>query len=594
MKDFIIKKEWSKPSRIILLILILLIFVIVDIVVFKLSGEGYTLSFFLTIIIDFIGLGYFVITDIKNIYLQSLRKIYFDNDGVDKDFSFVDREDIINDINKDVKSFINNKRIKKFNASITYIEPEKGNGKSSLCKKIANMLYTNKKIKTVNVFEDVNNVEDLNFFFNSTIFVKNRVNILIINMRNDLLEIIRNIRDKDIFFICFVPSNNKGKRLNFSSKDVENLIKSHLNTNNLTETDIKDEANRIISLSDNISEILLILKNGGTIYFKKNLLPFYKFIDNMEYKNAMKYFEDNIRKDMNNSISKYKAQFEYANINHFLGEYKKTIEDLEFINTQLSENDQYQLTLLKDSYKLLAHTYKHIGNFEIAKHNLECKYHLFENDLSYIKSYFSILIFFYNDKFLQTEIDDSKLKEIKEDMGKKFQLFKKRREEINDTYYYYETYYAIYHYYKNDYDLKSLNESLKYIDLAINYYEKNCKRLVTNCYFIKAEIYRHLSEWDKAIEYYLKCCKIYEKNQDNDIRFLLSIIFKAIEVVYDKKVNNIPDFLDFESCKNECCRDENKYPFHLKLFYFLDFYQKDKVTYNFVENFFKTVIIPIP
>ena len=113
----------------------------------------------------------------------------------------------------------------------------------------------------------------------------------------------------------------------------------------------------------------------------------------MQYYKAKEYFDTYIKDRYHDSIGKFKASYEYANIQHFLGNYDSAIETLEILKTQLSETNPNELNILKDVIILLSHIHKHVGKFLIGYDLLNKKEHLFKGNINYNRHFFSLLIF---------------------------------------------------------------------------------------------------------------------------------------------------------------------------------------------------------
>lgn len=73
------------------------------------------------------------------------------------------------------------------------------------------------------------------------------------------------------------------------------------------------------------------------------------------------------------------------------------------------------------------------------------------------------------------------------------------------------------------------------IDVAIKLYESLKSKFLTNCYFIKAEIYRHSGRHSEACQYYQKCLNIYEFNGDFDIYTLVYTMITYENLAHDAR-----------------------------------------------------------
>lgn len=94
----------------------------------------------------------------------------------------------------------------------------------------------------------------------------------------------------------------------------------------------------------------------------------------------------------------------------------------------------------------------------------------------------------------------------------------------------YHTYKAVEEVYEHNY-ISAHNS----IDIAIELYESFNSKLLTNCYFIKAEIYRHSGRHSKACKYYQKCLSIYEFNGDFDIYTLVHTLITYETIVHNAR-----------------------------------------------------------
>lgn len=599
MKTYKVKKELPKLAKIVSSLFILILFVTLNFVIYFCDRENASKNEYLliaNIVVGFIEFAYFVIPDIINIKKMNDKKIYFKNEGIEDDFCFVDREKILKEIDDSINKIIKTKRAKRLNNFvIKNVESKPGNGKTTLCKKIINTLYSNGKIKYVDFIDNLVDSEELNNYFKTHTFVKYALNVIVINMKKNLIDEIKKYKDIDILFIIIAQSNESNSlNLDLSIEDVKTLI-TYKNNEEMLKSDIEKEAYCIISITKNVSDILIIIKKGGSIYFDdKIFIHFYNLINDMHYYEAMEYYKNNISEKFENSLGKLKATYEYANILHFMGKYSDSIEELEMLIARLpkefKDDELKEFIILKDSIRLLAHIYKHIGDFNYAYKLLTDKQNLFSNELSYNKSFFSILIFCYNQSFLDKNYKRIIYLDVLEE---KLSAFKKQRNKKDEEYYFYETYYPVFFCYKNEFSEESLHTALKSIDIAINYYEKKYRRFLTNCYFLKAEIYRHLEMWENAKENYLKCFEIYENNNDKDILYMISITIEMINMFNKIQFSDIPIQLNFEHCQEECIKSD-QYSFHKQLFYYISQYKQDKETYKFLENYFFSIVNPIP
>ena len=172
----------------------------------------------------------------------------------------------------------------------------------------------------------------------------------------------------------------------------------------------------------------------------------------------------------------------------------------------------------------------------------------------------------------------------------KMQTFKEKRKLRNSDYYFYEAYYPITRFYESNFNVSTVPQLIKIEDQAIAYYEKEERRYLTNCYFIKAELYRIAREWKSAEEFYTRCYNIFCHNGDKDILYLVAIACKCLQR-FEKVQLSIP--FDWDGTIAEC-RMREGYDFHNRLISQMELASIDKEFCKYWLQHYRVTINPIP
>lgn len=352
-------------------------------------------------------------------------------------------------------------------------------------------------------------------------------------------------------------------------------------------------ASKLGALShNNIGTIIDILSSNEfetLLETDEYFLDFYFEIKNGNYNEAQKLYNQLPSHSRNNKILIYKYDFELANLKHFLGKYEEGLNDLEilfaniltdndFINSNLGENLYIEILLLK------SHIKKHLGCFSQAIEILDSIPN--SENITVQRAYFSASIFYLNECEIRSKQWNIWLKELYKKMDK----FIKMRSNINSDFYFYETFFPIVKFYSENFDIQIISELIEMEDKAIKYYIKHERRYLTNCYFIKAELYRISEQWKDAEEYYNRCYDIFCNNGDKDILYLLAYTIKAIFI--SDNVSLKIDF-DINQIINECKQTEG-FDFHQRLISNLELAERDHDIYKKWKTHFHSTINPIP
>lgn len=408
------------------------------------------------------------------------------------------------------------------------------------------------------------------------------------------------LADKDVFFIFLNFNTNSEDALFFADDKIKELLiqlqKSPAFssiTKGKTEAEIRAIATKLGSISNNnIGTIIdLLSSNDFSILLEtdKPFLDFYFAIKHGKYSEAQNLYNQ-IAIQPENKVLQYKLQYEHANLVHFLGGYNIAFEELNILLASIC-NDQYFFNtilgegLYTDIILLQAHVEKHRGNFDSAALILMNIFSEHQN-MQWLRSHFSINILQLNE-FIQPSSD---WKILLDKLYIKMSIFKEKRKLENSDYYFYEAYYPIVGFYKNNFDKKIIPSLIEIENKAISFYEKEERRYLTNCYFIKAELYRINRNWKNAEEFYNRCYNIFCHNGDKDILYLVAITCKYLQ--YFEKVSlNIP--FDWDATIEECKQCEG-YDFHNRLISKLELANVDKELKQKLEQHYRVTINPIP
>lgn len=200
-------------------------------------------------------------------------------------------------------------------------------------------------------------------------------------------------------------------------------------------------------------------------------------------------------------ILQWKVDFLFYDVLHLKNEYTNALAGLEHLY-DISDKTGKIICAEK-----ISHIYKHLG---LAKNALE----YLQDSSDYINKTqsLSLHIMDYN----MTDYSDaySCFCDLMSEMSREpFKYIKKDKDSYNT----YKTVFFIYH--------KQYTDALLCINKVITLYEDLRSKHLTNCYFIKGELYRHKKDYDKAVQYYLECLDIYNLTNDFDVYSLAYALF---------------------------------------------------------------------
>lgn len=614
------KKVWKKSRRIVTYILVGCIFIVCN--VFTLADAiavgttsekwrvGALASSFLMECLSFL---YCLVQDISKSIKDTPSKFVFDNGA--SGIPFVDREELLESIIDESA-----KRIKEdkfyYTRNIRYGER---NGKTSFAKKLCCELQKIKDrekdaIKTSfpEISKQIGNIFYINYAHYSDAFnfrikneftyIKGKKNIIVVdNAYEDLFLWTDDLADSDVFFIILNFNSCSDDALFFADDKIKELLIrlrtipafSYISTGK-NEQEISTIAAKLGSISNNnIGTIIdLLSSNEFAILLEtdRHFVDFYLAIKHGKYEDATRLYHEISPPPANNKVLQYKIKFEHANLTHFFGDYSAAYDELELLLAIIC-NDQHFFesaageSLCADIVLLQAHIKKHQGYFEHAMSLLMC---VAENhrSLPWLRSHFSIDILQMNELVHPSHDWDILLGNLLE----KMKTFQEKRTIKNSEYYFYEAYYPIVCFYVNKFDTGIIPQLIRIEDQAIAFYEKEERRYLTNCYFIKAELYRINRDWKNAEEYYTRCYNIYCHNGDKDILYLIAITCKCLHC-FENISMNIP--FDWDTAIAECKQREG-YNFHNRLISQMELANVDREVCRYWLPHYRVTINPIP
>ncbi len=279
----------------------------------------------------------------------------------------------------------------------------------------------------------------------------------------------------------------------------------------------------------NLKLISLVFNDSASVNeFKNTSIYFYaieSFISNGDYSSAGRKLNE-LKQNfqiMHNEAYRFKIAIIEADLWHYQNKYIKSLEQFIAITSTRLDDDSLEYAIERQS-----HVNRHLGRFDDAL-NL-CK-----NLQESVRLQRSLGLNFLSYVMYENRIYYDKAIGILQSMEQNLPMY------VSDTRDSYSTYDAVYRAYIFNY-----NAAHKAIDKAINLYESTCSKFLTNCYFIKAEIYRHDKNHKKACEYYQKCLNIHRLNNDFDI---YSLVYALI--TYENLVNNASHLSSWESTLEE-------------------------------------------
>ena len=564
-------------------------------------------------LMECLGFLYCVIQDINNAIKEAPSRFIFDNGSTG--IPFVDREELLESIiHESVKRIQDNNFY--YTRNIRYGER---NGKTSFSKKLCYEIQRIKdkdenavKVSCPKFYKQIGNIFYINYTNYSDSFatrikteftyIKGKKNIVVVdNSYDNLCLWTDDLADRDVFFIFLNFNANSDDALFFADDKIKELL-IRLQTipafssisAEKTEEEISMIASKLGSISNNnIGTIIdLLLSNEFSILLEtdKQFVDFYFAIKHGKYPEAALLYRKIPTPPIKQEILRYKLKFEQANLTHFLGDYNTAYKDLELLLAEICNDQKFIKSsigefLYTDIVLLQAHVKKHQGAFDDAASILM---NVTENyrSIPWLRSHFSIDILRMNELIQPTYDWDNLL----DNLYLKMEAFKEKRKIRNSDYYFYEAYYPIVCFYKNKFNKGMIPELIKIEDQAISYYEKEERRYLTNCYFIKAELYRIVRDWKNAEEFYSRCYNIFCHNGDKDILYLVAIACKCLQR-FEKIQLNIP--FDWDSAIEDCKKREG-YDFHNRLISQIELACIDKEVCKHWFQHYRVTINPIP
>lgn len=564
-------------------------------------------------LMESLGFLYCAVQDIHNSIKEAPPKFVFDNGSTG--IPFVDREELLESIIHESVKRIQEEQYY-YTRNIRYGER---NGKTAFAKKLCFELQRIKdkekgaiSISCPKFSKQIGNIVYINYAncadgFNSRIkteftYIKGKKNIVVVdNAYDNLCLWTDDLADCDIFFIFLNFNFNSDDALFFADDKIKELLIrlqtvpafSSISTGK-TEQEISTIATKLGSISNNNIGTIIDLLSSNEFFIlletDKQFLDFYFALKHGKYAEATQLYQKIPAPPANQKILQYKLKYEHANLTHFLGNYIAAYDELELLLAVICNDRIFMETsigeiLYTDIVLLQAHVKKHQGFFDNAATLLM---NVTENHRSipWLRAHFSIEILRLNELVHPTHDWDILL----DNLLLKMDAFSNKRKIKNSDYYFYEAYYPIACFYKSKFDKSIIPALIEIEDRAIVYYEKEERRYLTNCYFIKAELYRIGGNWKNAEEYYNRCYNIYCHNGDKDILYLVAIACKCL-LCFEKIQLNIP--FDWDGAIEECKKREG-YNFHNRLISQMELASIDKDVCKYWLQHYRVTINPIP
>lgn len=564
-------------------------------------------------VIECLAFLYCIVQDITNMLHETPKKFVFDNGSTG--IPFVDREELLLSIISESLIRIGKNEFY-YTRNIRYGER---NGKTAFAKKLCleiqnfkdkekDALYTgDSRLATT-----IGNIIYVNYAhyaesFTSRIkteftYIKGKKNIVVVdNSYEDMFLWTDELKDPDVFFIFLNFNSNSDDALFFADDKILDLL---IRLKKIpafasicadkSKTEIAAIAAKLGSLSNNnigtIIDLLLSSEFTTLLETDAHFVDFYFSIKHGRYQEASKLYKMLPKPPANNKVLKYKTDYELANLTHFLGDYNTAYDMLDLLlaticNDSVFFNSALGESLYTDIVLLQAHVKKHQGDFDAATMILETIDANRQNIL-WLRSHFSINILQLNECVQPSHEWSVILHRLDSLMCK----FKQKRTICNSDYYFYEAYYPIVRFYMSRFDTSLVPSLIKMEDTAISYYEKEERRYLTNCYFIKAEFYRIIRDWQNAEEYYSRCYNIYCHNGDKDILYLVAITCKNLQI-FENITLDIP--FDWNTAIDEC-RMREGYNFHNRLISQMDNACTDQELCKYWLQHYRVTVTPIP
>lgn len=433
-------------------------------------------------------------------------------------------------------------------------------------------------------------------------YIRGKINIVVvINSCDDLLLWTDALKDKDVFFVFLNFNTNSEDALFFADDKIVELL-HRLQTipayssicAGKTEEEICAMAAKLGGIShNNIGTIIDLLSSDEFSLLLETdelFVDFYVALKHGRYQEAEELYHGLPVPSHTNRVLQYKLKYEAANLAHFLGKYDEANQSLDLLTAEMFTDTSFISSsfgegLYFDTTLLQSHILKHQGKFNDAAEMLNRIGDRQRNSV-WLRAHFAINIFQLNELILPTQEWDTILNAL----AQKMEIFQEQRKLINSEYFFYEAYYPIVSFYTNRFDCSIIPNLIKMEDCAIDYYEVNERRYVTNCYYIKAELLRINQQWKEAEEYYNRCYNIYCHNGDKDILYLVAIACKCL-CQFEGIILNVP--FDWEKAISECKQQEG-YGFHQRLISKMELASTNQDLRKYWLSRYRVTINPIP
>lgn len=206
---------------------------------------------------------------------------------------------------------------------------------------------------------------------------------------------------------------------------------------------------------------------------------------------------------------KFRLEYLEADLMHLENHYEEALEKMEIMRAKYLSDTEKQHRIIEK----ISHIKKHMGDFEGAI-----------SELVILPDSIHVFLELSLNLLALCQYEDSKYLDETNRLLHKIEREKiAESDEHKDSYHTYKAVTATYDY---KYDLAH-----SMIDIAIKKYENDDSKYLNNCYFIKAEIYRHQKIYDMACAYYQKCINAYHFNGDFDIFSLAFVMIKYLNTI---------------------------------------------------------------
>lgn len=473
----------------------------------------------ITILIEILSLGYFIIQDLFNTY-RTIQKY-----GSLKLFNVIDRESLYNKVINELTNAPEKHVIYVNCAGLNKLDVE--NIKQKLYEGLTdyrkNYSSTKKELKIGNIYVPATlETECFNetVFKNTTFSPKKTIYIFDMNSANyyfiKMIEKALNNQPKknnksykhNTYIVYLTDSTNEaGIDTNLSKKDIDDILGMEAKKPIVSINDIKNVFT-IEALSENelYRDLLINDRNIITVLYK---LKIGKYIEALKILIEQRF-----------DISQKRYFFLLADCLHLLNLYEQAYIILN--HAQITHSDDSLLT--QEAMILRSHILKHMGRFNKEDCRMEQEedsssilYNQDKRDKIAVNMYFSNLLSKLKgrkEKYLLETI----LQDIKN--GIDFSKQAKVEESIKNKMYYA----ALTAHKRPEQSLKSLNET-------IEYYEKTDNRLRFNAYYIKAEMLRIANRFEEASSYYIKSSGILDGHFDLNLLDQNYFSLRALELL---------------------------------------------------------------